>query len=130
MCVLPLPCRLCCVVPCHGVISSHNAPPHATQEPCKLAEFKVASLTSGTDAVGNVTVSIEPTGDSSAKMGRKHPETGEDRRPVYTGHGTETDILVASAVAYINAMNAMMQADEMMTFRRERSRAISRQADA
>ena len=49
-----------------------------------------------------------------------------ERRVQYTGHGTETDILVASAVAYVNAVNALLQADEMQMFRRERSRQLSR----
>merc|ERR1719473_72941 len=61
------------------------------QEPCSLAEFKVASLTGGTDAVGNVTVSIEPQGDKGLGV-RKDAQTSMERRVQYTGHGTETDI--------------------------------------
>ncbi len=54
-----------------------------------LNKFEVKSITGGTDALGEVTVSLE-----------------EDGRTV-RGHGADTDIIVASAKAYINALNKL-----------------------
>ncbi|MBX7059646.1 MAG: 2-isopropylmalate synthase [Leptospirales bacterium] len=56
----------------------------------KLTEFSVRSVTEGIDAQGEVTIRIEQEGRS------------------FTGHASDTDILVASARAYINALNRML----------------------
>ena len=58
--------------------------------PNRLTEFSVSSVTEGIDAIGEVTIRVE----SDAK--------------VFSGHGADTDILVASAHAYINALNRLL----------------------
>ena len=60
----------------------------------KLIEFSVTSVTAGIDAIGEVTIRIESEG------------------MVYTGRGADTDIIVASAKAYINALNRLLAASE------------------
>lgn len=55
----------------------------------KLQSYIVAAITGGTDAQGEVTVKIEAEGK------------------VVTGHGSDTDILVASAKAYLSAINKL-----------------------
>ncbi|MBI2304268.1 MAG: 2-isopropylmalate synthase [Chloroflexi bacterium] len=60
--------------------------------PCQLTEFSVKSITESTEAMGEVTIRIE----------------GEGR--MYTGRGTSTDIIVASAKAYLNAINRLLEA--------------------
>jgi len=55
--------------------------------PNQLIEFSVKSVTAGIDAIGEVTIRL------------RH----EDR--VYSGHAAHTDIIVASARAYVNALN-------------------------
>jgi 2-isopropylmalate synthase len=55
----------------------------------RLLTFDVKGITGGTDALGEVTVSLE-----------------ENDRTV-RGYGADTDILVASAKAYINAINKL-----------------------
>jgi 2-isopropylmalate synthase len=55
-----------------------------------LTEFTVKSVTEGIDAQGDVTIKIETDGRS------------------YTGRGADTDIIVASARAYMNALNRML----------------------
>lgn len=57
--------------------------------PNKLIEFSVQSVTAGIDAMGEVTIRL------------KH----EDR--VFSGHAANTDIVVASAQAYMNALNKL-----------------------
>ena len=58
--------------------------------PNRLIEFSVNSVTEGIDAIGEVTIRIESDG------------------MVYTGRGADTDIIVASAKAYINALNRLL----------------------
>ena len=58
--------------------------------PNVLTEFSVKSITEGIDAIGEVTIRIESEGK------------------VYTGRGAATDIIVASAKAYMNALNRLL----------------------
>ncbi len=58
--------------------------------PNTLTEFAVKSVTEGIDAIGEVLIRIESQGIT------------------YTGRGADTDIIVASAKAYINALNRLL----------------------
>ncbi len=58
--------------------------------PCTLTEFTVKSITEGIDAIGEVLIRVENEGLT------------------YTGRGADTDIIVASAKAYINALNRLL----------------------
>jgi 2-isopropylmalate synthase len=58
--------------------------------PNELTEFSVKSVTEGIDAIGEVMIRIESGGIA------------------YTGRGADTDIIVASAKAYINALNRLL----------------------
>lgn len=62
------------------------------QVPNKLIEFSVQSVTAGIDAIGEVTIRLRY----------------EDR--IFSGHAANTDIIVASAQAYINALNRLYRA--------------------
>ena len=55
-----------------------------------LTEFRVDAVTEGIDAIGDVTIRIEADGS------------------VYIGRGSDTDIIVASAKAYMNALNRLV----------------------
>ena len=55
-----------------------------------LTEFSVSSITEGIDALGEVLIRIESEGAT------------------YTGRGSDTDIIVASAKAYMNALNRLL----------------------
>ncbi len=57
--------------------------------PNRLIEFSVQSVTAGIDAIGEVTIRIQH----------------EDR--IFSGHSANTDIVVASALAYMNALNKL-----------------------
>lgn len=70
-------------------------------EPNELIEFSIQAVTEGIDAVGRVTIRIEaedPVG-----------ENGLERR-VFSGHGADTDIIVAAAKAYMYALNRLIAA--------------------
>ncbi len=58
--------------------------------PNTLTEFSVNSVTEGIDAIGEVLIRIESDGIT------------------YTGRGADTDIIVASAKAYMNALNRLL----------------------
>lgn len=58
----------------------------------KLTEFTVKSVTEGIDAIGEVLIRVESQGIT------------------YTGRGADTDIIVASAKAYVNALNRLLAA--------------------
>jgi 2-isopropylmalate synthase len=58
--------------------------------PNVLTEFTVKSVTEGIDAIGEVLIRIESEGVT------------------YTGRGADTDIIVASAKAYMNALNRLL----------------------
>ncbi|MDH5561155.1 MAG: 2-isopropylmalate synthase [Deltaproteobacteria bacterium] len=57
--------------------------------PCVLTSYVVKAITGGTDAQGVVSISIESGGIS------------------VTGRGSHTDIVVASALAFVNALNRL-----------------------
>ena len=59
-----------------------------------LLLYSVNNITSGTDAQGEVTVRV-------AKGGR-----------IFNGQGADTDIVIASAKAYVNALNKVLQPTE------------------
>eukprot|EP00595_Chromulina_sp_UTEXLB2642_P002492 CAMPEP_0196765308 /NCGR_PEP_ID=MMETSP1095-20130614/7973_1 /TAXON_ID=96789 ORGANISM="Chromulina nebulosa, Strain UTEXLB2642" /NCGR_SAMPLE_ID=MMETSP1095 /ASSEMBLY_ACC=CAM_ASM_000446 /LENGTH=408 /DNA_ID=CAMNT_0042123143 /DNA_START=495 /DNA_END=1718 /DNA_ORIENTATION=- len=57
----------------------------------KLLEYTVSSVTAGIDALGEVTVRLQDTNTSRIVFGRS----------------ANTDVIVASAIAYINALNRL-----------------------
>lgn len=75
--------------------------------PNELIEFSVQSVTKGIDAMGEVTIRLR-----------------YDNR-VFSGHAANTDIIVASAQAYVNALNRLYgssQGDQTRRIGREESR--------
>lgn len=60
-----------------------------TETKSELLKFEVKSITGGTDALGEVAVTLDEGGHT------------------VRGHGADTDIIVASAKAYINALNKL-----------------------
>jgi 2-isopropylmalate synthase len=58
--------------------------------PNTLTEYSVNAITEGIDAQGSVTIRIERDGE------------------VYVGRGSDTDIIVASAKAYMHALNRLL----------------------
>ena len=59
--------------------------------PVELTEFSVNSVTEGIDAIGEVTIRVRA-----------------DDGQIYAGRGGDTDIIVASAKAYVNAINRVL----------------------
>ncbi len=61
-----------------------------TCEPNDLIEFSVKSVTEGIDALGEVTIRLRRDGK------------------IFSGHSADTDVVVAAAQAYINALNRLV----------------------
>ena len=72
--------------------------------PCTLLEFNIHAITEGIDALGEVTVRIQSDKGSFTMDAQSEVEYSR----VYGGHGADTDIIVASAKAYINALNKLI----------------------
>jgi 2-isopropylmalate synthase len=58
--------------------------------PNELVEFSVKSVTEGIDAMGDVTIRLRQNG------------------VLYSGHAADTDIVVAAAQAFVNALNRLL----------------------
>jgi 2-isopropylmalate synthase len=85
-----------------------------------LTEFSVKAVTEGIDAVGEVTIRIQPhNGQDDQPF---NPQTGNPFVRTFSGHGASTDIIVASARAYLSALN------KMLAIREERAGALNRQS--
>lgn len=69
--------------------ATFNAITKITRVKAKLLRFSVNSITGGTDAQGEVTVRLEEDGQ------------------VVIGQGADADIIIASAKAYLNALNRL-----------------------
>ncbi len=59
-------------------------------QPNELIEFSVKSVTEGIDAMGEVTIRLRHQGK------------------LYSGHSADTDVVVAAAQAYVNALNRLV----------------------
>jgi 2-isopropylmalate synthase len=97
----------------HNFASMGTGPVDATYKaidaivkmPCKLLEFNIHAITEGIDALGEVTVRIQSDASGDTKM---DAQSEQEYARVYGGHGADTDIIVASAKAYINALNKLI----------------------
>jgi 2-isopropylmalate synthase len=66
------------------------------QVPNELVEFSVKSVTEGIDAMGDVTIRLRQNG------------------VLYSGHAADTDIVVAAAQAFVNALNRLVAGNRSM----------------
>jgi 2-isopropylmalate synthase len=74
-------------------------------QPAALVEFAVHAVTEGIDALGHVTVRVREADSGGITAQRDEPTSR-----VFHGTGADTDILVASARAYLRAINRLLAA--------------------
>ena len=67
---------------------------HLAQVPNELVEFRIQSVTEGIDAMGEVTIRLRHQG------------------VLYSGHAADTDIVVAAAQAFVNALNRLVSGSQ------------------
>jgi 2-isopropylmalate synthase len=89
--------------------------------PNTLTEFSVKAVTEGIDAVGEVTIRIQP--DNGGDEHSFNPQTGHPYTRTFSGHGASTDIIVASARAYLSALNKMLAARQELAGLQEQATA-------
>ena len=78
----------------------------ATGVECELLEYSVHAVTEGIDALGEVSVRIVDGSGAS----RLNPQSGDSQARVFHGYGADTDVIVASAKAYLAAVNRLLSA--------------------
>ncbi|HQF71298.1 MAG TPA: 2-isopropylmalate synthase, partial [Promineifilum sp.] len=71
----------------------------------RLTEFSINAVTEGIDAVAETTVRIQPDNEDAFVV---NPQTNRPMFRTYSGHGASTDIVVASARAYLSALNKLL----------------------
>ena len=76
--------------------------------PNKLVEFVIQAIDQGMDAVGDVTIRIE----ADELVGTVERAQGGRGQRIFSGRGIDTDIVVASAKAYMQALNKLLAAKE------------------
>ncbi len=86
------------------VDASYKAVDAIVNTPNTLLEFNVHAITEGIDALGEVTVRIQ--GKNGLHTMDAQSEIIYQR--VFGGHGADTDIIVASVKAYLNALNKLI----------------------
>ncbi|MFO0744283.1 MAG: 2-isopropylmalate synthase [Myxococcota bacterium] len=84
-----------------AIIASHSG--HADNT---LLEYQVQGVTEGIDAIGEVSVRIQ-SAEASPKV---HAQGTSGKAALFHGHGADTDIIVASAKAYLTAVNRLLHA--------------------
>jgi 2-isopropylmalate synthase len=76
----------------------------------ELTEFSINAVTEGMDAIAEATVRIQPhNGDTEYGI---NLQTNQPFIRTFSGHGASTDIVVASARAYLSALNKLLAARE------------------
>ena len=86
------------------VDATYKAIDAIVKTPNTLLEFSVHAVTEGIDALGEVTVRIESINGQQTMDAQKEVEFSR----VFGGHGADTDIIVASAKAYLAALNKLI----------------------
>mgnify|MGYP000611686914 CR=1 FL=1 len=88
------------------VDATYKAIDAIVKSPNILQEFVVHAVTEGIDALGEVTVRIQST-DLPATV---DAQSDTEQPRTFGGYGADTDIVVASAKAYLSALNKMLVA--------------------
>jgi 2-isopropylmalate synthase len=70
-----------------------------------LLEYQVLAVTEGIDALGEVNVRIAADAPGPSRHAQR-----DERAAIFHGHGADTDIIVASVKAYLNALNRLLRA--------------------
>ncbi|MEI2692802.1 MAG: 2-isopropylmalate synthase [Anaerolineae bacterium] len=76
--------------------------------PNRLVEFVIQAIDQGMDAVGDVTIRIE----ADELIGFVERAQGGRGQRIFSGRGIDTDIVVASAKAYLQALNKLLAAKD------------------
>ncbi|CAH1763425.1 3676_t:CDS:2, partial [Entrophospora sp. SA101] len=96
------------------------------QRKIRLLNYEVRAVSEGIDALGKVVVKVTEDVDSSGLDETKNltTKTAIDSvfkpKNTYLGRGTDADVVIASAKAYVNAINRMFEGELVSDKRRSR----------
>jgi 2-isopropylmalate synthase len=96
------------------VDAAYKAVDQVVKAPVTLLEFNVHAVTEGIDAQGQVTVRVRV--DEAATM---NPQRGEEQTRIFHGNAADPDIVVASARAYVAALNRALSCHPDLVVRPE-----------
>jgi 2-isopropylmalate synthase len=85
------------------VDATYKAIDKLVEAPAELLEYTVHSVTEGIDALGQVSVRLVALGEKSRETAQ-----GSTHARIFHGHGADTDIVTASAKAYLAALNKLL----------------------
>jgi 2-isopropylmalate synthase len=88
------------------VDATYKAIDAIVKTPATLLEFNIHAITEGIDALGEVTVRVQSRAGQQTMDAQKEVAVAR----VYGGHGADSDIIVASAKAYLAALNKLIVA--------------------
>lgn len=91
----------------------------------RLTEFTINAVTEGLDAVAEATIRIQPVEGAEFIM---NPQTNQPIYKTFSGHGASTDIVVASARAYLSALNKMLAERDNLAAQMQRAEHTKAQA--
>ena len=72
----------------------------------ELLEYSINAVTEGIDALGHASVRVRASGTDN----RLNPQHGVGGSAIYHGHAADSDVIVASTKAYLNALNRLLSA--------------------
>lgn len=73
-----------------------------------LETYGMQSVTEGIDALAKTRITISPLPESSLVSTAIHSQSGKDRVRTFSGAGSDGDVVVASARAYVSALNKVI----------------------
>ncbi len=89
--------------PVHAVFRAID---EIVEAPSELLEYSINAVTEGIDALGHASVRVRAAqGDP-----RVNAQHGAGGSAIFNGHSAETDVVVASTKAYLNALNRLLAA--------------------
>ena len=89
--------------PVHAVFRAID---EIVEAPSELLEYSINAVTEGIDALGHASVRVRAAqGDP-----RVNAQHGAGGSAIFNGHSAETDVVVASTKAYLNALNRLLTA--------------------
>jgi 2-isopropylmalate synthase len=101
--------------PVHAVFKAID---EIVKAPAELLEYAINNVTEGIDALGHASVRVRAGSDD----GRVNPQHGAGQAPILHGHAADSDVIVASAKAYLSAMNRVLAATNALEKPVEKSR--------
>jgi 2-isopropylmalate synthase len=111
--------RVACCIGTGPVDASFRAIDQLTEAPAELVEYSINAVTEGIDALGEASVRIlARTEDTRVRAQAPH-------LPMFHGQAADTDVIVASAKAYLSALNRLMSS--LGLYREQGARADQKQ---